>query len=171
MATIDATVGGVSANSYITEAEGDTYWDANYYNTTWTALSSANKQTLSIMATRLLDYWVDWIGSKATSTQALRWPRYDVTDRDGYWVDGNVIPTFLKNASAELAGHLASYNPSSEPDTKGFSELRVGELMLKIDKDDRDSVTTIPDSVIAIIEGYGSLRSRNAGGVVKLKRA
>lgn len=171
MATIDATVGGASSNSYITEVEGDTYWDSNYHNDAWNALSSADKTALAITATRVLDDWVDWVGSKATEAQALRWPRYGVTDRDGYLIASDIIPVWLKNATSELAAHLINYNPSAEPDTKGFSEIRVDVLMLKIDKADRDGITVIPDSVLAMIEPYGTVRERGGDTVVSLLRA
>jgi hypothetical protein len=170
-AAIDASVGGTSSNSYITETEGDTYWDANYHNSTWAALPSTGKISLLIMATRILDDWIDWAGTRSTEDQALRWPRAGVEDRDGYLLDSDIIPTFLKNATAELASHLVSYNPSSEPDTKGYSEIRVDVIALKIDKEDRDGITVIPDSVMAMVEAYGEIRKRGGDAVVNLLRA
>lgn len=171
MATIDATVGGANSNSYVTEAEADAYWDANFHNDTWTALSSADKQTLCIMATRTLDDWIDWIGQKSDDDQALRWPRYGVVDRDGYTIDSDVLPQFLKNATSELANHLYTYNPSSSPDTQGFSRIKVDVLELVIDKADRDGETVIPDSVLAMVEYYGQVRERGGPSTVSLVRA
>lgn len=170
MTTIDATVAGTNSNSYITLTEADAYWADHLYSTTWDALTDDNKNKALVMATRYLDDWVDWKGIKASDNQSLRWPRYDVVDRDNYWIDGDVIPPFLKDATAELAGYVAIADPTAEPDTKGFSELKVGELMLKIDKDDRDSTTAIPDSVKAIISHYGSIRDRTGPKIVKLVR-
>lgn len=171
MATIDATVGGASANSYVTEVEADAYWDKHFHNANWNARSSADKQTLCIMATRVLDYYVDWVGRKASDVQALRWPRYDVEDIDGYWIDGDEIPTFLKEATSELADHLASYNPAVAPDTLGFSKIKVDVLELVIDKMDRDSITVIPDSVAKMVEPYGQVKQLGGNMVVGLGRA
>lgn len=171
MATIDATVGGTSSNSFMTLAEADAYWADNYHSTAWDALIDDDKNKLLIMATQTLDYWVDWIGHRATEDQALRWPRYDVQDLDGYTFDSDIIPNFLKDATAELASYFISYNPAAEPDTKGFSEIRVDVIALKIDKADRDGITSIPDYVLAIIEPYGTIRTRGGDSTVTLIRA
>jgi len=170
MTTVNATVSHASANSYITLIEANAYWADHFYSETWDALQSGDKNTLIVMSTRLLDEWVDWKGIKSSDTQALRWPRYNTVDRDNYWIDGDVIPVEVKNATAELAGYLAKGDATAEPDTKGFSELKVGELQLKIDKSDRDNTTVIPDSVLAIISHYGVVRSRKNPSTVSLIR-
>ncbi len=162
--------GVANSNSYISRADADTYWGAQYYSSIWDALTNSGKDILLVMATRLLDEWVEWIGRKASSSQALRWPRYGTEDRDGYWFDSDVIPTFLKNATAELAGYLAKSDATSEPDTKGFSSMKIGDLALTIDKSDRDNTTTIPDSVLVMLEPHGNIRRRGGDGTAKLLR-
>lgn len=171
MATIDATVGGTSANSYVTLAEADAYWADHYHSSAWDALADDDKNKLLIMATRNLDNWVIWEGSRSDEEQALRLPRYGMTDCDNYQIDGDVIPTNVKYATHELAAHLISFNPSAEPDTKGFSKIKVDVIELEIDKMDRDSVTVIPDTVSKLLECFGETRVRGGGMVVGLGRA
>jgi hypothetical protein len=169
--SFNTVVAGVSATSYTTLAAASTYFSQRLFSTAWTAAASALQETALMHASRTLDEWVDWKGYRATEEQNLRWPRYSVYDRDGYSIDSDIIPNFLQDATAELALYLMQSDRTAEPDTKGFRELQVGSMKLVIDKDDRDSVTVLPDSVIAIIEYYGEPRSRNDVGFVKLERA
>jgi len=167
---LDTTVAGENANSYVTLAEASVYFSERLNSDVWTAAASSLQETALIEATRTLDYWVDWIGYKATEEQSLRWPRYDAADRDGYVFDSDIIPPFLKDATPELAIYLMAEDRTAEPDTKGFSTIQVGSLKLVVDKEDRDSVTVLPDSVLSIIEPYGNVRSRGGNPVVELER-
>lgn len=172
--TLIATPGATNANTYSTKAEASAvggYFETRLFKATWTAASTANKNTALVWATRLLDEWVDWYGSIVDDDQALRWPRYGVETPDGYDVDFETIPQFLKDATAELAVHLLAGDPTAAPDTQGFSRLKVGSLELDIDKTDRDGETVIPDSVKAIVERYGTIRRRGSGGTAQLMRA
>lgn len=166
----DTTVAGASATSYSTLAEASSYFSERLNSTVFTAAASATQETALMHASRTLDEWVDWIGNRATEEQNLRWPRYGAEDRDGYAFDSDIIPDFLKDATAELALYLLGADRTAEPDTKGFKELAVGSLKLVVDKDDRDSATLIPDSVLAIIEHYGEVRSRGGSPFAKLER-
>lgn len=166
----DTTVAGANANSYITMAEASSFFTERLNSEIFTAASSALQETALIQASRTLDEWVDWIGSRATEEQNLRWPRYGATDRDGYAFDSDIIPEWLKDASAEEAIYLLAEDRTAEPDTKGFSTLEVGSLKLVVDKEDRDSITVLPDTVLTIIEPYGEVRSRGGSVFAKLER-
>jgi len=170
MATIDATIGGANSNSYVTHAYASSFWADSIYSANWDGYTADDQNKLLIMATRTLDDWYDWKGSKATDTQALRWPRYGVDDQDGYWIDSDALPVNLKDATVELAGYLANVNPSAEPDTKGFRRIKVDVLELEIDKADRDSTTAIPDSVMKMLDHLGAVKSRGGDASVKLVR-
>ena len=166
----DTTIAGVNANSYTSLATASTYFSERLNSTVWTAATSALQETALIHATRTLDFWVDWEGYRSTEEQNLRWPRYDVQDLDGYTFDSDIIPDFLQDATAELAYYLLQEDRTAEPDTKGFKELGVGSLKLVVDKEDRDSITVIPDTVLSMIEGYGEVRSRGGSPFAKLER-
>ncbi len=175
--TIIATPGAANANSYVSKAEASAvggYWETRLFKTNWTSATDADKKVALVWATRLLDDWVDWVGSKVDDRdeQALRWPRYGATDVDGDSFESDEIPPFLKDATAELAGHLLGLDsdPTAPPDTQGFSKLKVGSLELEVDKRDRDEYTLIPDSVVAIIEPYGRIRSRGGPSVANVVR-
>ena len=98
---IDASIGGVAANSYGTRAEADAYFVNHPSFDTWDAILDADQEALMIHATRLLDQF-DYIGDPATTTQALQWPRIDNDLFDIVWAN-NVIPPKLKYAEFEIA--------------------------------------------------------------------
>ncbi len=171
VSSIDATSGGASSNSFATIAEITTYNDEHPDNTKWSGATTDVQKIAAITATRLLDEWVQWVGTKATAAQALRWPRYGVLDVDEYYIDGDVIPNFLKDATSELARIIAEEgNITKDPDTQGFKSLQAGSLKMEIDKADRDKIGVLPDSVLAIVEPYGTVRKRGGTGTVKLLR-
>lgn len=166
--TLDATVGGASSNTYATVAEGNTYHEAHVYTDTWDEASTADKNKALAMATRLLDDNVEWNGAKATKEQALRWPRHGIRDEDGYYVDSDVIPQFLKDATAEYARLLLAKDYTAEPDTRGYSEMHLAGMGFTIDKTDRDQMRVVPESVQRMIRHYG--RTVGIQSVVKLER-
>ena len=154
---IDASVGGANSNSYLTLAEAETYQLSRLDNSAWTGATTDQKNRALVTASRLLDEHVKWTGSSNTSTQALQFPRIDVFDRHGVEFSAEIIPKFLKDATAELAMHLLDEDRTKDPDTKGFSEIEAGPISIKVDKFDRRSV--IPDSVRAMVQFYGTVRS------------
>lgn len=170
---IDASVGGASSNSYCTLAEAETYHDSRLHNEDWTTGTDANKNIALVWATRLLDEWVDWNGSKVEfmDEQVLRWPRYNVQDRDGEDFDSDIIPQFLKDATAELGKDLLAEDVTADADTKGYSQMKIDVLSFTIDKTDRDATTVLSDTVQSMVEPYGVIRSRGSSGSVELLRA
>lgn len=103
--TIDATVGGASANSFVTLAEMTTYMEGRLNSDSFDDATTDNQNRALAEATRELSAAV-WEGYRTDSTQALSWPREWVRDPDepnGNYYDNNVIPTRVKRATYELA--------------------------------------------------------------------
>src|SRR5262245_17862286 len=81
MPTLDTTIGGIASNSYVTVAEGDSYFDTRLISYAWTNANADDKARGLIMAAdRLNDQ--NWRGERVTTTQALAWPRNDVEKKD-----------------------------------------------------------------------------------------
>lgn len=111
--TIDATVGGASANSYETVAEAQAYFDTRLPLSGWDDADS--QDVLLIMATRVLNalaqpmktlvagnppyYRVrpQWLGAPATTTQRLAWPRTGLLDLNGNPLDVNITDISVAN--------------------------------------------------------------------------
>lgn len=165
---LDATVGGANANSYATVAEADAVHAQTLNASAWTAATNATKETALQWATRVLDTEVDWAGWIVTETQALRWPRGEVYTRDGVLLSQLAIPTFLKQATAELAKHLIAGDRTAEAGSVGIAELTVDVINIVFDKSDKKTV--LPPSVLAMIRPYGTALNGSGLSMVKLAR-
>lgn len=104
---IDATVGGASANSFVTLAEAQAYMDARLNESSWESATPDTQNRALVEATRDLSVAV-WQGTRADSTQALSWPRWFVVNPDLPWAGtvyyaSTVIPQRVKDATCELA--------------------------------------------------------------------
>lgn len=182
MATLDATVGGPTSNSYCTADEADEYFDARRpFEPPWD--SNADKETLLIMATRVLNsmcvaprkifvpaqagipayYRITpyWVGAPATSTQKLPWPRVGMLDSNGNSIPSDVIPDELKWAEAELAGYLSisDVTVASAAVVQGITSVKAGSVAVTF----KDNVISqvIPSAVLFLMpaswftdEGY-----------------
>lgn len=166
--------GITNANGYVSVADANTYNDEHPHGSTWLTVSTTDKARSIIMATRILDEQCDWYGqptynlessvSSSNTTakvQYLRWPRSGVYDLDGYVLDHNRIPDFLKDVTSEFARYLASDDRTAEPDTQGFGAVRLGSLNVTVDKFDQPPI--LPRSVIAMVKPYGTIRGGASG--------
>lgn len=158
---LDATAGGANANSYCTVAEADAYHATHLYASAWTEASTANKEKALIWATRLLDEQVEWHGYVYNNTQALRWPRSMVADRDErYFFDNTTIPVFLKHATAELARHLLAGDRTQERSI-GIQSVTADAVEVTFDK--HDVKPFLPPSVRSIVEPFGRVQGPGSG--------
>lgn len=175
MPTIDASVGGVASNSYLTLAEANTYFASRLSLDPPWVTTGATAEALLIMATRVLDsmavarkvlrfdgrggpqgrpYYVTsraWTGAVATATQALGWPRTGMFDRLGRAISENAIPNELKEATAELAGQLLAGDRTLDNPAvlQGISEVKAGSVQVKFAEMIQHAV--LPGAVIALI--------------------
>jgi hypothetical protein len=117
--TIDATVGGAAANSYVTLAQAETYLEARLNVGAWTAATTDLKNRALVEAQRTIGP-LPWAGSRTTDAQALAWPRQYVANPDAplpltniarenllptyvVYYDTDIIPQRVKDAQVELA--------------------------------------------------------------------
>lgn len=131
-AVIDATLSGASANSYVTLAAADTYFETVPNSSTWTDKTTDAKNRALISATRWIDS-LSFYGDRCTTTQALKWPREDYTV-DGVDLACTLIPDGIKVATYELARALANDTDSitgSTGTTGLYDEVALGDLRVK----------------------------------------
>ena len=133
--TIDATVGGANANSYLTLADAQAIIDGFVQDadvTAWASATTDQKNRALFTATQRLDR-ERYLGARATDTQALQWPRTGVRKPDTYintytvgfpfrittdYFTDTEIPTQVKYAQVVLAVYL-----HNNPDGIGLSGL------------------------------------------------
>ena len=131
-ATINATLSSASANSYVTLAEADSYFETVPDSANWDDKTDDQKNRALISATRWIDNQV-FYGDRCDVEQALSWPR------NNYHVDRveltcSVIPADIKYATYELARALANDPESitgSTGDTGLYEAVKLGDLEVK----------------------------------------
>ena len=139
-AVIVATLSGASANSYVTLAEANTYFETVPDSSTWTSKTDDQKNRALISATRWIDA-LSFYGDRCTTTQALKWPREDYTV-DGIDLACSLIPESIKVATYELARALANDTDAivGTTGTTGiYDEVELGELRVKYNKTSQTS--------------------------------
>lgn len=102
---VEVGTGLLDANSYATTEFADSY-HAQYGNpAAWSGATQAAKEDALRTATRACDerYGARWLGRRATSFQALDWPRADVVDAAGDELGDSEIPPRLKQWVARAA--------------------------------------------------------------------
>lgn len=110
MIVIDATPGGATANSFVTEAQAIAYMANRFLNASaWTTFSGTTCQENEKSALCMATIWLsnlDWEGRRATTTQVLAWPRWSAINPDspvGFLYDSTIIPDRVQHATIELA--------------------------------------------------------------------
>ena len=135
-ATITATLSSATANSYVTLAEANTYFETVPDSSTWTNKTDDQKNRALIAATRWIDTLV-YYGDRCDNGQALKFPRnnYKVDDVE---LACTTIPNNIKYAQYELARALANDTGAitGTTGTEGnISEFKLGDIQLKYNTD------------------------------------
>jgi len=127
---LDATLGGATANTYLTLAEAETYFEKRLHSDDWDDATDAQKNEALAMSARMIDGMYDFVGTIMTTTQALRWPRGNVYDIDGRYLTPTEIPSPIANAQCEQALYLLSTDPTALPAilSQGIKRAKIGPL-------------------------------------------
>ena len=154
-ATINATVKGENANSYVTLTEANSYFETVPDSTTWDNKTVDQKNRALIAATRWIDSFV-YYGDRCDDGQALKFPR------NNYQVDGvelacSKIPNNIKYAQYELARALAN-DTDAITGTSGkegnIEQAKLGDLEVKFNTDSQGT-----GSINNILDVYPWLQS------------
>ena len=159
--TLDATVGTASANSYASVAEADAYLAVRGDTSTWTALLSPAKELKLQWAAIWLDTMV-FTGRKVNVSQALEWPRWDVVDKNSYWISALIIPQQLKNAQAELAFQLIANDW-----TRGLGPITQETMKVGPIEVGRKSYQPFPSAVVALLKPFLAASPNSGGRLVR----
>jgi hypothetical protein len=153
MTTLDSSVGGSSSNSYGNVANADTYFADSMGRSFWASQDASTKAVALIHATRLLDQYIEWFGTKSTTTQALEWPRYDTSDKSGSAYAHDIIPGPVVFATYELAYYLVQ-NQGISFSVQAVNDIKVGPIAVKLTDSAIDA--GIPNYVEALIKHVGT---------------
>lgn len=169
--TVEDGSGVTGANTYISLADANTYFEGNVQASTWTAANDVNRAASLVHATRMLDQQVQWNGFRTFDSQPLQWPRQEVFDPDdaeGDDLDSEEIPQWLKDVTCELAQVLLAGAREVEPDGQGIAEFELTGV-LKVKFNEGSAKRPIPSWMTAVIMKYGNVTLARSG-VVKLIR-
>lgn len=143
MATLDSTVGGAAANSWVSVQEADTYLlEERLGAKAWDEVE--DKPAALIWATRILDRYT-YSGERTSTDQALSWPRRGATYTDGRTIADDEIPGELIRAVCDLAFWLTQDDRTAVPGGEDLEELEAGPVKLKFR--DRDGAGGLYDQV------------------------
>ena len=142
-----------NANTYVSLADADTYFESHVYSSGWDATADASKNIALAMATRLLDAYFVFEGKKIGDTQALEFPRFDIKDRSGFLIQSTTIPQALKDATGEYAQFMIASDRTADASGKGFKLLSAGSLTMQPDTNDKPPV--VPGVVSQLINFLG----------------
>ena len=150
-ATINATIKGENANSYVTLTEANDYFDTSPDSSTWTNKTDDQKKRSLISAARWIDTLV-FYGDRCDDGQALKFPR------NNYQVDGvelacSKIPNGIKYAQYELARALANDTDAITGTTGkdgNFEEVALGDIRVKYNTESQGtgSINNILDCLL-----------------------
>lgn len=121
---LDATPGGVTADTYIDLADADAYFEGRFGAEDWEGLSDPDKEKALRQATRHLDRQ-SYRGVKASAVQALQFPR-DIQD-------DSEIPAAVREATCEEALWIARHRETGGRSLRqrqiaeGVESFRVGQ--------------------------------------------
>ena len=153
--TLVADVGSPIANSYVTVAEADAYFDERANASLWS--TSTEKESLLITASRLLDWQLKFKGSKTSELQSMSFPRSDIELSSGYIVPSDSIPTELKWAVFELALLSVGTDRVADNPLAGIDQVKAGSLFIKTAPPSSNPKTPIiPDYIRTLLKDFTS---------------
>lgn len=145
---IDATVGGENSNSYITEEEAQEFADSRLHISAWENATGNQKRSSLRWATARIDE-MQFMGSRASNTQSLKWPRTGLLNEEGIDIPDDALPKELKRATFELAISLIGSDSVSLTGLEQFDRLKVGSIEIEPSKS--VSSNLLPPSVSRLI--------------------
>ena len=149
-ATLNATPGAPTANSYADDTFVSTYMDERATAEAWVAATPDQRTRAMIAATRRLDR-ERYTGAKTGGAQALQWPRTYATNPDAAYGASayhatDSIPARLKRAQCGLAYAILSGTYSGEESgLDAFVSVKVGDLEVEPRESTRSD--ELPDDV------------------------
>lgn len=157
------------ATSYCDVEFADGYIETNTFQSAeWLALDEEIKQRLLVRSSRMLDVWFLWKGQRVDPDSGLKWPRAGVYDEDGFCIPDNVIPTLLKQATAEFATYLANDDWTAPRDADQFKKLTVDVLDVQYNTDFRRGY--MPRTLVQMLLPIGIGSTGNRPGFKRVVR-
>lgn len=160
--TLDSTAKGASANSYATRAGCQTYMDGRMDADEWQTGGATLQDRSLIMATSRLEQ-EQYAGSKTTTTQRLKWPRFSTYNDNGDSYDVDVVPRPILEATYELAlALLKAPELIANTGLESFKNVGIGSGAVDVTPRESFKAGTLPQAVKDILS-TGSVWTSKSG--------
>jgi hypothetical protein len=181
MPTLDATVGGLASNSYLTLDQALAIAEIVLSGPAYQAfIKQANdERSVCLMrATRMIERSFEWSGYRVDDDQALAWPRHRYTMIDAVYTDdgliygADIIPKDVQDATVMVAAHLAQGFAESDALNAPATNIKLGPISVSFDNNKTKTKATIPEDVISSLAKLGEYIGVSSGGrAIMLERS
>ncbi len=163
---LDATIGGLSSNSYLSVSRSNVLAELAPHMDDWLTDASINKPQLLIAATRMIDLDYKPRGTRANSSQRLWWPQVGLCYTNTYsTIPNSIIPEFLEWACLEYAWFLHENPDPYSQFAAGLSRLDTPSYSM--DFTGNGSTPKAPEIVGKLLAPYCN---RQLGPMIRLVR-
>ena len=148
---LDPTPGASTANSFLSLSRAEELAAGRLYTDVWDAASDPLKERALIMATSILRREC-FLGTRVNgTTQALPFPRANLTTPDGFLLPSDTIPLEIELATFELALMLLSSDVTQESSAavQGITKIKAGSVEIGFRND--IEAKGLPDNVRRLI--------------------
>jgi len=167
--TVEDGTGLAAAESYISEADADTYFGERGSPTAWTGLASAAKESALRYATEWLDGQFDWVGTVVnfSTPQALGWPRNNASDHEARTLASTSVPARVEDATCEVAlAHAGTALNATQARGGQVVREKVGSIEVEY-QPGAPAEESLPH-VVRMLRGYGTPKS---SGLIDVERS
>lgn len=184
--SFDSTVGGNNANSFVSMADVTAHFESSLNkDLVLNQWDEPKRQLMAMVATKQICWYFEWIGTIATQTQALPWPRrrwdfdfdketydskyqYNGYQLDKNPLDGTSIPQLLKDATCELMVILDQ--STTDISYSSIDELKIGPIEIKFGTNVQSG--GFSKQIIEMLKRIGQYNVSQPGGLqmIRLER-
>lgn len=138
----------VGTDTFVSLADANAYFAARLRSENWDAADAADREKALRLATAILTRQ-RYVGTLASSSQILAWPRNGAVDQEGRAIGSSTIPQAIKDACCEFALRLLTDDFYADSGNKGIRKVTVANIA--IEYSDRAPEREMPDAVLDFI--------------------
>lgn len=171
---VETGTGSETANSYASVAEATAFLASHLSGGTFAAKTTAEKETLLIMAARAVDNGATFKGYKTKLKQAMQWPReYVEIDRpypENLW-PATSIPPDLKTAQMEVVALLLTGGDrTADQDADGIASVSLGKGAVAVTFDANTAKSLLGRIAPALLADW-AINISSKRGLARVRRA
>lgn len=166
-----------TCNSYASLAEMSAYVEERVADpavaVAWEALAEPLQIMYLVNSTRSVDSFADWVGERYYSQQRLDWPRYNTWVDGRYWLEVDVFPRQVIEATCEMAIWMMTQSGVvAQAQNLAFDSIKVGPLTIDFNESAGGTLNKyFPDILAIILKDLATLSNPDLPGANRLKVA